>query len=170
LGVRRNVPEAQEQLAMTRFMTHSRARFALLCMAALMFAGCRSATAPERHVRPSGVVVMAGAVEVVRVEGTTVTNSFTVPAGGQTGLLTFTFLDAQGNPITPAGDYHLELRFASEAIATFAPQGSPYTFTGRIQGVQAGTTTVQMRLMHGPPGAVGTHADYTSPGVGVAVQ
>jgi hypothetical protein len=156
---------------MRRSMIHPRAGFTLvLSMMALMFAGCRSATAPERHVRPSGVVVTAGAVEVVRVEGTTVTNSFIVPVGGQTDLLSFTFLDAQGDPITPGSDYHLELRFASEATATFAPQGSPYTFTGRVQGIQAGTTTVQIRLMHGPPGAVGTHADFTSASIGVTVQ
>lgn len=141
-----------------------------LAMLAMVMAGCRSATSPERHIRPSGVVVTENGAEVVRVEGAAVTGSFTVAEGGQTDLLTITFVDAQSNNITPPSDYHLELRFASATVATFQPQGSPYTFQGRIQGLQAGATTVQFRFMHGPPGHVATHAEFTSQAVPVQVN
>ncbi len=141
-----------------------------LAILALVMAGCRSATSPERHVRPSGVVATANGAEVVRVEGTTVTGSFAVAEGGQTDLLTFTFLDAQGNIITQEADYHLELRFDIGTVASFQPQGSPYTFQGRIHGLQAGATTVQIRFMHGPPGHVATHAEYTSQSIPLQVN
>ncbi len=142
-----------------------------LLAAMLVLAGCRSSTAPERHIRPSAVVATANGTEVARAEtGGSVTGSFVVTAGGQTDLLTFTFLDAQGNEVEPPSDYHLELRFADNTFASFVADGSPYTFRGRIQGLEAGSTTVQVRLMHGPPGHVATHADYTSPSIPVQVN
>lgn len=152
------------------FRHHLRWTGLVLC-AAIGIAACRSSTAPERHVRPSGVVVLADGAEVVRaVSGSTPTGSFTVAEGGQSPLLTVTFLDAQGNEITPPEDYHLELRFANPAIASFVADDTPYTFRGRIQGLQAGTTTVQMRFMHGPPGHVATHAEFTSAAIQVLVE
>jgi hypothetical protein len=141
-----------------------------LVVLALAVSGCRSATAPERHARPAGVVVTENGVEVVRVQGGAVTGSFVVNAGGQTGPLAFTFLDAQGNPITPPGDYHLDVRFANDAIAGFNVITSPYTFTGHIIGLQAGSTNASIRFMHGPPGHFATHADYTSQPVTVQVN
>ncbi len=155
---------------MTTIARITRSALPALAMLALLMAGCRSATSPERHIRPSGVVVTANGDEVVRVEGTTVTGSFEVVEGGQTDLLTFTFIDAQGSEIEPPSDYHLELRIASALVATFQPQGSPYTFQGRIQGLQAGATTADIRFMHGPPGHVATHAEYTSQAVAVQVN
>ncbi len=156
---------------MTRKIAHAIPRILpALAILSLVMAGCRSATSPERHIRPSAVVVTENGTEIVRVEGTTVTGSFTVTESGPTDLLTFTFLDAQGNDISPPSDYHLELRFASATVAAFQPQGSPYTFQGRIHGLQAGATTVEMRFMHGPPGHVATHAEYTSQAVPVQVN
>jgi hypothetical protein len=131
-------------------------------------AGCSDSTDPGHgHAEPAGLTISAGGVTLVTVDGQTVTGQIDAPLGGETGHLTVTFRDDDGDPITLDADYYLEVESANETVADFS-QDTPGEFAGHAEGIAVGQTTLTFRLMHGVVGS--GHADYVSPAVPVEVS
>lgn len=139
---------------MTSLRTQRAAAIALV--AGMVVVACSNPVAPGAHVRPAGMIIRAGADTVVHVVGTTVTGELTVQAGQQTAPLTVHFLDGAGNEITPPQGYYLNVEVQTAGVAAWT-QNTPGEFAGRLQGVAAGTTTLEFQWVHGPVG--GGHVD-----------
>jgi hypothetical protein len=77
-------------------------------------------------------------------------------------------VDADGDEITidPA-DMYLDVEIADESIVEFHAD-EPGGFVGHFDGVAAGTTTMEIRLMHGTVGS--GHPDYVSEPVTITVN
>lgn len=125
----------------------------LLC--AVVSAGCENPVEEHQDIDPDGIVIRAGATEVIRVVGLAnpvITGSLTVPEGGQSPLLTATYTDSEGDDITlDTSEYWLGVISASTATATWQATAEG-AFTGRVSGGQDGTTTLGFQLAHGPLG------------------
>lgn len=141
-----------------------RSPLAILALVATV-AACDNPVSSEEHSEPEGVILRAGATEVIRVQGVgagaTVTGALTVVAGAQSPELTVVFIDQDGDEITlDPTEYWVNVVSVSTATATW--QGSAAAgFTGRVTGQAAGATAFQFRVYHGPPG--GGHPDGDGP-------
>lgn len=127
-------------------------RAALALLACMPLAACDNPVSPGEHIKPNGIVIRDGATAVVQVAGTTVTGALTVQAGVQSPALTVHFLDGGGNAITPPQGYYLNVVTAAPGIATWV-QATPGEFGGRLQGVAAGTATLEFQWVHGAVGS-----------------
>jgi hypothetical protein len=124
-------------------------------------AACENPVSSQDHSEPEGLVVRAGATEVIRVAGAgtgaTVTGALVVAAGAQSPELTVTFIDHDGDDLTLDPTEHW-VSVESDGSATATWQGSAAAgFTGRVTGHTAGATTLRFTLYHGPAG--GGHVD-----------
>lgn len=134
-----------------------------------ILSGCSDSTGPgDRHEDPAGLRAVVGGTTIVSVNAARqVTGSFAATVGAQSELIQVQFLDEDGDVISPsASSYYLRVQLGNSALATVqqSPAGA-YSF--RLQGLAAGTTTMQLSLMHGQhPGG---HSDYTSPNITVVV-
>ncbi|HEX2167143.1 MAG TPA: hypothetical protein VHG09_07875 [Longimicrobiales bacterium] len=115
----------------------------------------------EDHAEPEGVLIRAGAAEVARIEGSgeaaVVTGALSVTAGGESPVLTVSFIDHDGHDVAfDPHEYGLDVQSADSATAIW--QGSVAgSFTGRVSGLSEGVTTLTFQLHHGA--ADSGHAD-----------
>ena len=124
----------------------------------------------DDHLEPVGLVISAGGVDLVTVNGATVTGSLTVDAGQETAHLDVEFLAENGVRFTPEdADEWLRVTMADPAVAGWE-QDVPGEFGGHLHGESAGTTTAVFDLMHGAVGSTTAHADYTSPAIPVVID
>jgi hypothetical protein len=132
-------------------------------------AACTDATGPgDDHADPAGLRIVAGGTTIVSVNAARqVTGSITATLGGQTDLMQVEFLDDAGAVTTPNPEaFYLRVQLGNTTLAS-VQQNPAGAFSFRLQGLAAGTTTVQLSLMHGRhPGG---HADYTSPNITLVV-
>jgi hypothetical protein len=128
-----------------------RSPLAIIALAGVLGA-CDNPVEHEDHAQPDGVVIRAGAAEIIRVDDDGVQGALTVVAGAETPDLTVTFVDHDGDDITlEADEYWLSVSSASSATATW--QGTAAgSFNGRVAGHVAGATTLELVLYHGPVG------------------
>lgn len=137
-----------------------RAPLAIALMASAL-AACENPVSHEDHAEPEGIVIRAGATELVRVEGIGATGQasglLSIAAGGETPLLTVSFIDHDGEDLTLDPDeYWIDAESADSATATW--QGTVAEgFTGRVAGHAIGATTLSFQLHHGAAG--GGHAE-----------
>lgn len=127
----------------------------IIALAALL-AACDNPVG-ERHVSPQGVVVRAGAIELVRLLGEHVTGQLSLDEGEQRQV-TVRFLDRDGNELPPETGYWLRVT-VTPAIVTWQP-ATAGGFDGTLTGAESGSGTITFELMHGAVGA--GHTDYTS--------
>lgn len=126
--------------------------------------------AEEEHSDPVGLVITLGGVDLVTVNGSTVTGTLSVAAGQETAHLDLEFLDDNGDRFTPEdADEWLRVTIADPATATW-DQDEPGEFGGHLQGQSAGATVVKFDIMHGALNSATAHADYTSPDIPVVIN
>lgn len=157
-------------------MNNINLRLPLAVLLAGALGACSNPVEHEDHAEPEGIVIRAGATELVRVEGTgptaVVTGTLSVAAGVDSPDLTVSFIDHDGDDIDlDEHEYWLAVESANSATATW--QGSAVgSFTGRVSGHAAGATTLTFQLHHGADG-VG-HAEpggtYAAPVTVTATQ
>ncbi len=124
----------------------------------------------EEHLEPVGLVISTGGVDLVTVNGATVTGSLSVDAGQETAHLDVEFLDEDGDRFTPdEADEWLRVTIANPAVADFE-QDTPGEFGGHLHGESAGTTTAVFDIMHGAVNSSSAHPDYTSPAISVVIN
>lgn len=136
--------------------------------AALMFGACSDSTGPGDHEDAAGVRAVMGGATLVNVNADRqVTGAFTVAVNEETDHITIQFLNDEGNPITvDPNSFYLRVQVANSALLE-VEQDTPGDFGIHLHGLAAGSTTVQLLLMHGKhPGG---HPDYTSPNIPVTV-
>lgn len=132
-----------------------RAPLAMALLAGVV-AACSNPVSEEDHADPDGIVIRAGATEMVRVEGigptAEVTGALSIEAGAQTPVLTVTFIDHDGDDLTlELDEFWLEVVSSNSATATW--QGTEAgSFTGRVSGLTAGAATLSFLLYHGAVG------------------
>ena len=115
----------------------------------------------DEEVEVEGVVLVAGADTIATFDGHTQmwSDTLEVNVGADTGHIDVHFVDHDGHVLEFGDDYYLEVESENESIATFS-QDEPGAFEIHVQGVAAGETGLEFRLMHG---AVGSgHADFTT--------
>jgi len=126
--------------------------------------------AEEEHSDPVGLVITLGGVDLVTVNGSTVTGTLTVEAGQETAHLDLEFLDEDGDRFSPTdADEWLRVTIADPTTATWE-QDEPGEFGGHLQGRSVGVTVVTFDIMHGALNSTAAHADYTSPGIPVVIN
>jgi hypothetical protein len=126
--------------------------------------------AEDDHSEPVGMVVSLGGVDIVTVNGSTVTGTLTVSAGQETAHIDIDFLDENGNRFAPdEADEWLRVTIADPATATWE-QDEPGEFGGHLQGRAAGATVARFDIMHGALNSASAHADYTSPDIPVVIN
>ena len=145
-------------------------RFNLLFVLFLPFALAACSDNPvdddhDDHAEAEGMALVINGVEVYRVLQGQVSCAqepcgVTVSPGDETPLITVEFLDADGDEIH-AEDLDdgsgLGYEIADETIAAVEQHAEDGAWRFHIQGLQAGTTRMQVMLMHGD------HADFTTP-------
>lgn len=156
---------------MNKTMTHlSRSVLALTAVLALGACDDDPVGSEEEHEDPVGMVISAGGVDLVTVNGSVVTGTLTVDAGEETAHLDVAFLDEHGDRFTPAdADEWLQVIIANPGVAGW-DQDEVGEFGGHLQGVSAGTTTAGFDLMHGAVGSASAHPDYRSPDIPVVIN
>lgn len=127
----------------------------------LTLAGCDNPVSQEVHTEATGIVLLLGGNEVVRVSEGVVSGGVAMTAGTQTGMLTVRFLDAEGHETEPRSGYFLEVESSAPAVATWVPE-SPGAFTGRIAALAVGTAQLEFRYMHGRVGSANAHRDASA--------
>jgi len=140
----------------------------LLLMSLLLFwVGCEEdnpVDPHETHNEAEGLVLkMNGANFVVVKEGKVQQGKIEVKVSQTTALISVRFLDADGDEFIPTEEHSsLSLKLQDATLATASVHGSdPWTFT--VSGIKAGTTALEIKLMHGD------HADFTAPAISVEV-
>jgi hypothetical protein len=126
---------------------------------------CVEATEPDDHdhEEPDGVIIRQGATVLVEIDEQNVTGTLTVQQGQETAELTVTFVDHEGDELTPdPSEYYLEVTVVDESVLEWV-QDVAGSFSGRVQGTTAGETTLSFSLVHGEVGM--GHPDYVSPAV-----
>lgn len=124
----------------------------------------------DEHEDPVGMVISAGGVDLVTVNGSVVTGTLTVDAGQETAHLDVEFLDADGDRFTPDdADEWLQVIIQNPAVADWE-QDEPGEFGGHLRGLTAGTTVAGFDLMHGAVGSASAHPDYRSPSIPVVIN
>ncbi|MBT8337115.1 MAG: hypothetical protein KJO11_10960 [Gemmatimonadetes bacterium] len=124
----------------------------------------------EDHQDPVGLVVTAGGVDLVTVQGATVTGTLTIPAGQETAHLDVEFFDDDGDRFVPEDeDEWLMVTIANGTVAEWE-QDEPGEFGGHLKGLAAGATTATFEIMHGQLGSASAHADYRSPTIPVVIN
>ncbi|MBD3374330.1 hypothetical protein GF406_04775 [candidate division KSB1 bacterium] len=141
----------------------------LLVSAVLFMAACDKEDNPvdphdDEHNEAEGVQLLINTAPVVVVrEGKVQSGAVAAPTGGQSPVYTIQFLDHDGDVISEfeaASSASIEIANPDIATAAFV-QGQKWQFT--IQGLQAGATTMVIKLLHGD------HADFTTPAIPVVV-
>jgi predicted small secreted protein len=127
-------------------------RAALALLACVPLAACDNPVSPGEHIKPAGIAIRDGATTVVQVMGTTVTGGLAVQAGQQSPPLTVHFLASGGNEMTPPHGYYLNVVSKAAGTATWV-QATPGEFAGRLQGIAAGTATLEFQWVHGAVGS-----------------
>lgn len=137
----------------------------LAVMSLLAFQACDNHVHDDDHdhVEPVGFFLRESDRNVVTYQNATVQGSITVPAGGETGLISVVFIDEDGDEFTPEGDvYSLALETTSTNFEFEQhPEDGKWRF--HVVGLQAGTGTFILKLMHGE------HADFRSQPIPVTV-
>jgi hypothetical protein len=124
----------------------------------------------DDHEDPVGMVVTSGGVDLVTVQGTTVTGTLTIPAGQETAHLDVLFLAEDGDRFAPDdADEWLMVTIGDETVAEWE-QDEAGEFGGHLKGIAAGATTATFELMHGAIGSASAHADYRSPTIPVVIN
>lgn len=124
----------------------------------------------EEHLEPVGMVISAGGVDLVTVDGSTVTGSLSVANGQETAHLSVAFVDEDGDRFTPdEADEWLRVTIAAPTIADFE-QDEAGEFGGHLHGLSVGSTTAVFEVMHGAVNSASAHPDYTSPSVPVTIN
>lgn len=137
----------------------ARAAFSALGFAILVTACDNPVDDGDEHVRPSIITISSSTVEFVRGPFTGVTGTLTVRMGQESGPLTVRFFDAQGQPINPSSEYHLEVT-GGAGIAQWVKAGE---FVGRLRGVAAGTTTLRFSYVHGVGASAHAEVSFNVP-------
>jgi hypothetical protein len=119
---------------------------------AVVVGACNNPVSHEDHAEPDGIVLRAGATEVIRVNDDGVTGALTVVAGAQSPELSVVYIDHDGDDLTldPA-EFWVSVSSANSATATWQATAAE-GFTGRVTGHAAGATTLTFVLYHGPAG------------------
>lgn len=134
--------------------------------AALALAACSDTQEPNDHGEPEAVEIRDGTTVLVTATASAVTGSITVQVGQATPNYDFVFVDGDGDVITFDQDFHLEVSVVDETIAGFH-HTSPGAFRGHFDGETAGSTTMDVRLMHGQLGSA--HPDWISTAITITV-
>jgi hypothetical protein len=133
----------------------------------LLAAACTNPVSVERHARVDSVALLHGEELLAEAERTTVEGAIELAVGELLGPITVEFRQ-RGTPVSPVGDYFLEIIFVESGVAAFETQQTG-AFSGTLRGVAAGSTAMRVRLMHGRPGSVRAHPDFESAAIPVAV-
>lgn len=139
-------------------------RVVLALSLALGVAACDdSTTEPDEHREASGLVILDESDNVLAAVNASrqVTGSLTV-AAGQAKHLDFYFVDEDGDrfQLEPGdAEYSLAWTVANENVAVIDSHDGHMD----LDGVSAGATTVEFRLMHG------NHPDYRAPLIPITV-
>jgi hypothetical protein len=92
----------------------------------------------------AGMAIRESGVTVVSISGTDVVGSIDIPEGSTSALLTMVFVSENGGEILPTATEIMGAAVDDEAVARFTQMG---TFTGRIQAVTIGETTLVVRFI-----------------------
>jgi hypothetical protein len=117
----------------------------------------------DDHAEPVGFFLRESGVNIVTYQNATVQGSITVQAGDETGLVSVVFIDEDGDEFTPEGDvYSLSLETTSTNFE-FEQHAEDGKWRFHVVGLQAGTGTFTLKLMHGD------HSDFRSQPITVTV-
>ncbi len=121
------------------------------------------------HYSAIGVVLSVDGQMIAAQEQENITyadgDAISVPAGATTETITVEFLGDDGTPFTPErSGYSLNYTIGNTDVLgiTHPAEGDEWSF--RLNGNQAGTTTIQFELWHGG------HSDFTSRAFQVRVE
>jgi bacillopeptidase F (M6 metalloprotease family) len=120
------------------------------------------------HPVPSQVQVRAAGLNFANATTFSAFGTVLAPVAGESEIQVV-FLDEMGIDMTLASDQFLEVLVENEAVALWEPDAAG-SFTGKIQGVAAGSTKIQFRLMHGKIGSTTAHSDFTSAKIDLVVS
>lgn len=128
----------------------------------VLIASCGSDTSGPESEDPVivGLAIRESGVTVVAISGSDVVGSIDIPEGGASALLSMVFVSESGGEILPTATEIMDTVVADESVALFIQQG---TFTGRLQAMVIGETTMIVRFLR--DGVV----VYNSPPVPVSV-
>ncbi len=136
----------------------------------IAFSGCEKDNPVEgdhdhEHAEAAGMVIAQNNVEIVRYEAGEVSGQMTIKTGETTSILSVQFIDEHdGDLFTPEEDHYvLAWTFADDNIAAIIQDESTDKWEFKVQGIIAGETTVEMKIMHDD------HADFVSLPVPVIV-
>lgn len=117
----------------------------------------------EEHAEPVGFFLLESGVTKVTYQNATVTGSFTIQSGEQTGLISVVFFDADNDEFTPEGDeYSLNLS-TSNSEFSFIQHEEDGKWNFHLSGLAAGSGTFVLKVMHGE------HSDFVSNPIPVTV-
>jgi hypothetical protein len=138
----------------------------LIPLLAIGIAACKDdnpvTPGPDDHEEAEGLVISRGSNDLVTVSEGTVTGSLSVKADQRTENLTIWFLDADGDRFQPDDTTKtLEFTVAKSDIAEIEREAGRWTF--QLKGKSAGSTTLEVRLMHAG------HPDFRTPAIPVTV-
>ena len=118
----------------------------------------------EEHSDPVGLIVSLNGVEVVRIEGTTVTGSFEIQKGVLSPHFQLQFLDEDGDLFLPTDTDFLPETIIGDPTLLEVVRDEPSDWNFHLRGLKEGTTTVKLAIKHG------AHNDYESPAINVEVS
>lgn len=137
-----------------------------LAALALALGACDDPTEIEEHVDAEGVAIVSGTTELYRYmldEGTP--SPLTLPVGNHD--VAIVLLDHEGDPLPHEGgedEEELTVTIADESILTWTPEpevpGEVHEteeFHGELNALQAGSTTLEICLLHAG------HCDFRTP-------
>lgn len=129
---------------------------------------CDNPVRVEHEEEAAGLSIRTGNTEIARFANGAWTQASELPdvkVGEQSPLLTFVFLDDEGNALDleHEEDHYMRGVSANAAVATVTMTG----YTGRIVGNAQGTTQITFQLMHGV--APGGHADFSTAPLAVEI-
>ena len=118
---------------------------------------------PDPPVLPTvtGLILRAGAVELVSVAGNAITGELTTYIDEETPQITLRFLNDQGQEFTPVSGFSLATAVASGAVASVVG-ASGWTF--RVQGEGEGATTLTLSVLQSG------ETRYSSPAIPISVE
>ncbi|MGM0737851.1 MAG: hypothetical protein ACQETM_01640 [Bacteroidota bacterium] len=149
---------------------HTPAALLILLFGSLAFLGaCDDDHEHEYHHAPIGVVLSIDNSMIAVQEGNNMTyadgDAISIPSGGATETINIQFLDDEGTHFTPDGsEESLGYTIGNTEILDVTHPVDNDQWSFRLNGIEAGSTTIQFDLMHGG------HSDFTSREFQVTVE
>lgn len=140
----------------------------LLVTFMLSSVGCDSdSSTDETHPDPARVQIESAGTALANASEINSAGNLIVAEGVEYSVEAV-FLNEDGTLFDHGSNEFLEVQVENESVARWVVD-SPGSFSGKLQGLSEGTTSIVFRLMHGTVGSSSAHADFVSRPIEVVV-